>query len=66
MMMKPSAGPISHCLCGSNRGKSMIIGVPKEIKTDEFLCRSMTPVMELIKAGHSVMVEQGAGLGSWF
>ena len=45
----------------------MIIGVPKEIKTDEFRV-GMTPsgVMELIKAGHSVMVEQGAGLGSGF
>ncbi|OHD89130.1 alanine dehydrogenase [Sulfuricurvum sp. RIFCSPLOWO2_12_FULL_43_24] len=45
----------------------MIIGVPKEIKTDEFRV-GMTPsgVMELIKAGHSVMVERGAGLGSGF
>jgi len=45
----------------------MIIGVPKEIKTDEFRV-GMTPsgVMELIKAGHSVMVERDAGLGSGF
>jgi alanine dehydrogenase len=45
----------------------MIIGIPKEIKTDEFRV-GMTPsgVMELIKAGHSVMVERGAGLGSGF
>jgi len=45
----------------------MIIGVPKEIKTDEFRV-GMTPsgVKELIKAGHSVMVERGAGLGSGF
>jgi alanine dehydrogenase len=45
----------------------MIIGVPKEIKTDEFRV-GMTPsgVMELIKAGHSVMVEKGAGMGSGF
>jgi len=45
----------------------MIIGVPKEIKTDEFRV-GMTPsgVLECIKAGHSVMVERGAGLGSGF
>lgn len=45
----------------------MIIGVPKEIKTDEFRV-GMTPsgVMELIKAGHSVLLERGAGLGSGF
>lgn len=45
----------------------MIVGVPKEIKTDEFRV-GMTPsgVMELVKAGHSVLIEEGAGLGSGF
>lgn len=45
----------------------MIIGVPKEIKTDEFRV-GITPsgVMECIKAGHSVLVEHSAGLGSGF
>lgn len=45
----------------------MIIGIPKEIKTDEFRV-GMTPsgVAELIKAGHSVLVEHGAGEGSGF
>lgn len=45
----------------------MIIGIPKEIKTDEFRV-GMTPsgVLELTKAGHSVLVEQGAGEGSGF
>mgnify|MGYP001765769715 CR=1 FL=1 len=45
----------------------MIIGVPKEIKTDEFRV-GMTPsgVMECIKAGHSVFIEQNAGVGSGF
>ncbi|MFH0709697.1 MAG: alanine dehydrogenase [Pseudomonadota bacterium] len=45
----------------------MIIGVPKEIKTDEFRV-GITPsgVMECIKAGHSVFVEFGAGVGSGF
>jgi len=45
----------------------MIIGVPKEIKTDEFRV-GMTPsgVRELTKYGHSIIVESGAGLGSGF
>ncbi|MBU1659137.1 alanine dehydrogenase [bacterium] len=45
----------------------MIIGVPKEIKTDEFRV-SMTPagVRELVKNGHEVYVECSAGAGSGF
>ena len=43
----------------------MIIGVPKEIKRDEYRV-AMLPVgaAELVRAGHSVLVEAGAGLGS--
>ncbi|MCS5736352.1 alanine dehydrogenase [Herbiconiux daphne] len=43
----------------------MIIGVPKEIKNNEFRV-AMTPsgVFELVKHGHSVLVQQGAGLGA--
>lgn len=43
----------------------MIIGVPKEIKDDEYRV-SLTPagVQELVTVGHSVMVEDGAGIGS--
>ncbi len=42
----------------------MIIGVPKEIKTDEYRV-SMVPVgtEELVKRGHQVLVETQAGLG---
>jgi len=45
----------------------MIIGVPKEIKTDEFRV-GITPsgVRELIKTSNSVLIETGAGLGSGF
>jgi len=45
----------------------MIIGVPKEIKTDEFRV-GMTPsgVRELTKYGHSIIIESGAGIGSGF
>src|SRR6266496_2891561 len=45
----------------------MIIGVPKETKDQEFRV-GMTPigVMQLIKAGHQVLIEAGAGVGSGF
>ena len=43
----------------------MIIGVPKEIKRDEYRV-GMLPVgvEELTRAGHQVLVEAGAGIGS--
>src|SRR5438067_6591705 len=43
----------------------MIVGVPKEIKSDEYRV-AMTPagVEELTRAGHTVLVETGAGTGS--
>ncbi|MDP3300464.1 MAG: alanine dehydrogenase [Sulfuricurvum sp.] len=45
----------------------MIVGIPKEIKTDEFRV-GITPsgVRELVKSGHSVLIEAGAGSGSGF
>ncbi len=45
----------------------MIIGVPKEIKDNEYRV-SMTPAgtHELVDAGHTVLVETGAGEGSHF
>ena len=43
----------------------MLVGVPKEIKTHEYRV-GMTPagVRQLCAAGHQVLVEKGAGLGS--
>ncbi|MCA9483676.1 MAG: alanine dehydrogenase [Nitrospina sp.] len=43
----------------------MIIGVPKEIKTDEYRV-SMTPAgtAELVHDGHTVLIQTGAGEGS--
>jgi alanine dehydrogenase len=43
----------------------MIVGVPKEIKADEYRV-AMLPVgaEELAGAGHTVLIESGAGLGS--
>jgi alanine dehydrogenase len=43
----------------------VIVGVPREIKRDEYRV-AMLPVgaEELIRAGHTVLVEAGAGLGS--
>ena len=45
----------------------MIIGIPKEIKDNEYRV-SMTPggVNVLVQAGHNVLVEKGAGDGSLF
>jgi alanine dehydrogenase len=45
----------------------MIVGVPKEVKTDEY--RIAVPpngVRELVKHGHQVIVQNGAGAGSGF
>jgi alanine dehydrogenase len=43
----------------------MIIGVPSEIKEDEYRV-AITPagVQELTEAGHEVLIERGAGIGS--
>src|SRR2546423_11360804 len=43
----------------------MIVGVPKEIKTDEYRV-AMIPVgaEELTRAGHRVLIQSGAGQGS--
>lgn len=45
----------------------MIVGIPKEIKTDEYRV-GVTPagVMELTKLGHEVLVQVDAGIGSGF
>lgn len=49
------------------KGRRMIIGVTKEIKTEEFRV-GLTPVgaRELAESGHAVVVETGAGAGSGF
>ncbi len=45
----------------------MNIGVPKEIKSQEFrVSTTPTAVSTLVKAGHSVLVESGAGADSGF
>ena len=45
----------------------MVIGVPKEIKSQEFRV-GLTPAgaQALQSAGHTVYVQQGAGIGSGF
>ncbi len=45
----------------------MIVGIPREIKDDEYRV-SMLPVgVELLtQAGHRVLVERGAGAGSGY
>ncbi|MCW2771305.1 MAG: ald [Aeromicrobium sp.] len=43
----------------------MLVGVPREIKNHEYRV-AITPagVHELVRHGHDVVIEQGAGLGS--
>ncbi|MGO8683634.1 MAG: alanine dehydrogenase [Thermoleophilia bacterium] len=45
----------------------MIVGVPKEIKNEEYRV-AVTPigVKEFVRAGHQVLIENGAGVGSGF
>jgi alanine dehydrogenase len=45
----------------------MNVGVPREIKSDEYRV-ALTPAgaLELARGGHSVLIEQGAGAGSAF
>ena len=43
----------------------MIIGVPREIKADEYRVAMVPAGVEILtRAGHTVVVEAGAGLGS--
>ena len=45
----------------------MLIGVPKEIKKpEERVGATPSAVASLVHAGHSVIVEKGAGVGSGF
>ena len=45
----------------------MLIGVPREIKSDEYRV-AMLPVTveQLVEAGHTVLIERGAGVGSGY
>src|SRR5205823_6250047 len=46
-------------------GSKYVVGVPREIKTDEYRV-AMIPVgvEELTRAGHKVLIQAGAGQGS--
>jgi alanine dehydrogenase len=45
----------------------MVVGVPREVKTDEYRVAMMPVGAEVLsRAGHRVLVELGAGLGSGF
>src|SRR5512137_367520 len=61
--------PSVSCVCSSNIREEthVIVGVPKEIKNNEFRV-GMTPgsVREFVSHGHTVIVEKSAGEGSSF
>src|SRR5205809_5065946 len=43
----------------------MIVGVPKEVKSDEYrVAMTAVGVEELTRAGHKVLIQAGAGQGS--
>ena len=45
----------------------MIIGIPKEIKKQEYRVALLpSAAYQLIKRGHQVLVQRGAGVGSGF
>ena len=45
----------------------MIVGVPKEVKKDEYRVALLPVGAQLLRAdGHTVLIEKGAGLGSGF
>src|SRR5207247_9460292 len=47
------------------QGKTMLIGVPREIKRDEYRVALLpVGVEELTRAGHKVLIESNAGVGS--
>src|ERR1044072_2137945 len=64
--LSPRLGPRAHFL-NSESSLTMIIGVPKEIKTNENRIALVPAGAEaLVQPGHPVLVEQGGGLGSGF
>src|ERR1700739_1298262 len=56
---------VKLCCPEKSRRLAMLVGVPREIKDNEFRV-GMTPavVTELVHHGHSVLVETSSGLGS--
>ena len=43
----------------------MIVGIPKEVKDNEFrIAATPEGVREFVDAGHTVLIEEGAALGS--
>src|SRR5579864_4314930 len=59
--------PPSREVAPSKESKAMRVGVPREVKADEYRVGMMPVGAEaLTKAGHEVMVESGAGIASGF
>ena len=54
------------CSWRESRGCDVRVGVPTEVKNHEYRV-SMTPagVYEMVRQGHDVLVQRGAGLGAY-
>src|SRR3954471_10858411 len=63
--MQPAGSRLSTLSRRPSGAILMIVGVPKEIKQDEYRV-AMLPVgvEELVRRGHKVLLETGAGTGS--
>jgi len=65
-MVRARLGMLPFCLESAYHA-AMRIGVPKEIKTDEYRIAMMPVGVELlVKSGHQVSIESGAGVASGF
>src|SRR5262245_39636445 len=65
MMPRRNEGP--KTVGFEKEGWIMRVGVPKEVKSDEYRVAMMPVGVELLtKAGHEVMVETNAGVSSGF
>ncbi len=69
-MTTASEAPLRGSLAPNNPSPStttMIIGVPREIKTKEFRVALLpSAAYQLIRRGHTVVVERGAGIGAGY
>ena len=66
-ILQPSTETAKLCAIKQREENSMIIGVLKEIKDNEYRVAAVPEtVAEIVAHGHAVLVEKDAGLGSGY